>query len=138
MLNPRFALLTGSVLLFLCLSANAQDTPKLVPADSLLAPEGMEVTVWATSPMLQNPTNMDIDHQGRIWVAQAVNYRMFRNKDVVDQDPNGDKIVVLTDTDADGKADKSHVFVQEPTLVAPLGIAVIDKRYHRCVKFVLD
>jgi len=109
-------------------SSPAQDAPQLVPAESLVAPEGMEVTVWATTPMLQNPTNMDVDHLGRIWVAQGVNYRMFRNDDVMQEDNQGDKIVVLTDTDNDGKADKSHVFVQEPDLVAPLGVAVIDNR----------
>ena len=108
--------------------AQAESPARLVPADSLVAPEGMEVTVWATSPMLHNPTNMDIDHLGRVWVAQGVNYRAFRNSELVPPDPKGDKIVVLTDTDADGRADKSHVFVQEPELVSPLGIAVIDNQ----------
>ena len=37
--------------------------------------------------------------------------------------------MVLEDTDGDGRADKStHVFVQEPTLVAPLGMAVIGNK----------
>ncbi|MEM9481253.1 MAG: PVC-type heme-binding CxxCH protein [Verrucomicrobiota bacterium] len=113
---------------FIPVTAFSQDAPTLVPADSLIAHERMEVTVWATTPLLQNPTNMDIDYLGRVWVAQGVNYRMFRNSDTVDPDEKGDKIVVLTDTDKDGKADKSHVFVQEPELVAPLGIAVIDNK----------
>ena len=48
-------------------ASQAEDEPRaLIPAESLLAPEGMEVTVWATSPLLHNPTNMDIDHLGRI------------------------------------------------------------------------
>ena len=106
----------------------AEDSPKLIPADSFVVPEAFEVKVWATTPLLQNPTNMDIDAEGRIWVAQGVNYRAFRNSEVVPPDPQGDKIVVLTDTDEDGKADKSHVFVQETELVAPLGIAVIDNQ----------
>lgn len=71
---------------------------------------------------------MDIDHQGRVWVAQGLNYRLFRNEDVALADEKGDKIVVLTDTDNDGKADKTHTFVQEPELIAPLGIAVIDNK----------
>jgi putative membrane-bound dehydrogenase-like protein len=106
----------------------APSGPTRVPVDSFVVPEGMEVTVWATSPMLRNPTNMDIDHLGRVWVAQGVNYRMFRNSDVYPEDPAGDSIVVLTDSDGDGVADKSHVFVQEPELVAPLGVAVIDNK----------
>lgn len=99
-----------------------------VPADSFVVPEGFEVTLWATSPMFYNPTNMDIDGQGRVWVAEGRNYRMFRNKDVTAFDPKGDRIMVLTDSNGDGKADKSHVFVQEPALVSPLGIAVIDNK----------
>ncbi len=42
----------------------AQSSPRLVPADSFVVPDGMEVSVWATSPMLLNPTNMDTDAAG--------------------------------------------------------------------------
>ena len=45
--------------------------------------------------------------------------------------PKGDRVVVLEDTDGDGRADKSTTFVQEPTLVAPLGIAVHRQQDHR-------
>lgn len=93
--------------------------PQSLPADQLAAPEDLEVTVWATSPMFYNPTNIDTDAQGRIWVAEGVNYRKNR-----DRRPEGDRIVVLEDKDKDGKADSSHVFVQDPELVAPLGISV--------------
>ncbi|MCP5539392.1 MAG: c-type cytochrome [Akkermansiaceae bacterium] len=86
-------------------------------------PEGLEVTLWAQSPMLFNPTNLDVDKDGRIWVAEGVRYRRQH-----DQQPEGDRIVVLEDTDGDGKADESHTFVQEPDLVAPLGVAVIGKQ----------
>ena len=66
---------------------------------------------------------MDIDAQGRIWVTEGVNYRRHK-----DRDAKGDRVVVLEDTDGDGRADTSTVFVQEPTLVAPLGIAVLDNK----------
>lgn len=107
--------------------AEAKPALPYIPADSFVVPEGMEVTVWATSPMFYNPTNMDIDAEGRVWVAEGRNYRVFRNKRAK-LDPKGDRIMVLTDSDGDGKADKSHVFVQEPALVAPLGVAVIDNK----------
>lgn len=100
------------------------DAPaRTVPRDLFVVPEGLEVTVWATSPHLYNPTNLDIDHAGRIWVAEGVRYRKH-----FDRQPEGDRIVVLEDTDGDGKCDKSHTFVQEPLLVAPLGVAVIDNQ----------
>ena len=72
-------------------------------------PEGFEVTLWAASPLLHNPTNIDIDRDGRIWVAEGVRYRSHHARQ-----PEGDRIVVLQDTDGDGKADKTHTFVQEP------------------------
>ena len=83
----------------------------------------LEVTVWAASPLLRNPTNIDIDQHGRIWVAEGVNYRKH-----FDREPAGDRIMVLEDTDGDGKADKSWPFVQEPFLRAPLGVAVIGNK----------
>ncbi len=73
--------------------------------------------------MLYNPTNMDIDHKGRIWVAEGVNYRRKAGRR-----PAGDRIVVLQDTNGDGKADKSHTFVQEKGLECPLGVAVFDNK----------
>jgi hypothetical protein len=42
-----------------------------VPLDIFSVPQGLEVTVWAQSPMLKNPTNIDIDSAGRIWVTRA-------------------------------------------------------------------
>jgi len=91
-------------------------------------PQGFEVKLWAQSPMFYNPTNMDVDYKGRVWVAEGRNYRMFRNRSVSAQDPKGDRIMVLSDTDGDGAADQSHVFVQDPELIAPLGVAVIGNK----------
>jgi hypothetical protein len=36
---------------------------------------GLEVKLWASEPMVTNPTSMAIDERGRIWVSEAVNYR---------------------------------------------------------------
>lgn len=101
----------------------AEQKPTFVPTDHFAVPEGLEVTVWATSPMLFNPTNLDTDEAGRIWVAEGVNYRSHAGRR-----PEGDRIMVLEDTDGDGKADKSHVFVQEKFLEAPLGVAVMGNK----------
>ena len=37
---------------------------------------GLEATLWAAEPMLVNPTNIDIDSRGRVWVAEGLNYRL--------------------------------------------------------------
>ncbi|MCM8525693.1 MAG: NPCBM/NEW2 domain-containing protein, partial [Lentisphaeraceae bacterium] len=102
------------------LNGNVSD--KFVPTKLFNVPEGLEVTIWATSPMLSNPTNIDVDSQGRIWVAEGMNYRGSRlSKD-------GDRIVVLEDKDGDGKAESSHTFVQDKELVSPLGVAVVGNK----------
>ncbi len=97
--------------------------PALVPQELFSVPDDLEVTVWATSPMLFNPTNMDFDTQGRLYVAEGVNYRGKG-----DRRPGGDRIVVLEDTTGSGRADKATVFVQDPNLAAPLGVAVLDNQ----------
>jgi len=107
----------------LAVTLSAQSAPTAVPTTLFTVPAGLEATLWAQAPMLRNPTNMDIDRDGRIWVTEGVNYRRHAGRD-----PQGDRVVVLEDTDGDGIADSSHVFVQEPLLVTPLGIAVIDNQ----------
>src|SRR5436190_1951756 len=101
----------------------ATPPPVRVPLELFKLPEGLEITLWATTPMLHNPTNMDIDKDGRIWVAEGVRYRSHHARQ-----PEGDRIVVLQDTNGDGKADSTHTFVQEPGLIAPLGVSVIDNK----------
>ncbi len=121
-MNTRLTLLTALLLAPLS-HALDQSPPASVPVGHLKVPDDLEITVWATSPMLFNPTNMDTDAAGRIWVAEGVNYRKHATRR-----PEGDRIMVLEDTDGDGKADKSHCFVQEKALVAPLGMSVLDNK----------
>lgn len=96
--------------------------------------DDLQAVLWAESPMLFNPTNVDVDARGRIWVTEAVNYRNYNNDSTAfPHAPRGDRVVILEDTDNDGKADKSTVFVQDRDLVSPLGIAVIgNKVYVSC------
>jgi putative membrane-bound dehydrogenase-like protein len=94
-----------------------------VPLALFKVPDGFEVTLWAGADLVRNPTNIDVDKDGRIWVAEGVRYRTHHARQ-----PAGDRIVVLQDSNGDGRADASHTFVQEPALVAPLGVAVIDNK----------
>jgi putative membrane-bound dehydrogenase-like protein len=95
----------------------------------LYLPGDLKVELWAESPMFYNPTNMDVDLKGRIWVTEAVNYRNFNNDSIKDlHHANGDRVIILEDTDKDGKADKSTVFVEDRDLVSPLGIAVVGNK----------
>ena len=95
-----------------------------IPLNLFQVPAGLEVTLWARSPMLANPTNLDIDAQGRIWVTEGVNYRVYNKGGK--RRPEGDRVVVLSDTTGAGKADAVHTFVQDAGWTSPLGIAVFD------------
>ena len=104
----------------------SQTTPQDTVA-SLRVADGLEITLWAAEPDVINPTNLDIDERGRIWITEAVNYRrrLFQQADYRDE---GDRITILEDTDGDGRADKVKVFDQDPRLRSPLGIAVLGDR----------
>ena len=119
----------GLILSFLVLVATGTAPAGQVPADRFTLPDDLEVTLWAESPMFFNPTNIDVDARGRIWVAEAVNYRNFNTAKAKPlSHPAGDRIVILSDTDGDGRADSAKTFVQDEDLRAPLGIAVIGNR----------
>lgn len=111
-----------SIILLFGGSLVAQEKNLSVPVSDIQVPDNLEITLWAKSPMLRNPTNMDTDSEGRIWVAEAVNYRREIHQ------PEGDRIVVLEDTDGDGSADSSHTFIQDPELISPLGISIFDNK----------
>jgi len=95
----------------------------------VVADDRLDLTLFASEPMMSNPTNMDIDDRGRIWIAEAYNYRMDLNP----RNPTkaeGDRILILEDTNGDGVADESKVFYQGNDINAALGIAVFgDKVY---------
>jgi putative membrane-bound dehydrogenase-like protein len=82
--------------------------------------DGSEVELFASEPMVTNPTNISVDHLGRVWVCEAYNYDVPPDQ----SDPKGDRIIVLEDTDHDGKADKRTVFYQGTDITTPLGIFV--------------
>ena len=87
------------------------------------------MTLWASEPDVINPTNIDIDERGRVWVLEAVNYRVgWGGADPLDFRPAGDRITILEDTDGDGVADKTKVFDQRADLRSPLGIAVLGNK----------
>jgi putative membrane-bound dehydrogenase-like protein len=88
--------------------------------------DGLEANLFASEPMITNPTNIDIDHKGRVWVLEAYNYRPAITGNPTHAE--GDRILILEDTNGDGKADASKVFYQGPEVAAPLGILVMGNR----------
>jgi putative heme-binding domain-containing protein len=89
--------------------AKAQALP-----DFELSPE-LEVSLYAENPDLAKPIQMNFDPQGRLWVASSSVYPQIQPGQTAN-----DKIVILEDTDHDGKVDKSTVFAEG--LLIPTGI----------------
>ena len=69
---------------------------------------GLEVKLFASEkefPELVNPVQLAVDTKGRLWVAAWKNYPHWQPKTPMD-----DTLLILEDTDRDGKADKRTVF----------------------------
>ena len=107
--------------LFDSLSNDDKRDPKYAVGSLNIAP-GLEATLFAAEPMLTNPTNIDVDARGRVWVCEAYNYRPAITGNPTHKE--GDRIMILEDTNGDGKADVSKVFYQDPSIESPLGIWV--------------
>lgn len=90
-------------------------------------PDDLDVTLFASEPMLVNPTNIDIDEKGRVWVCEGYNYRHSLHPDNP-YNKEGDRIVIMEDTDGDGKADKETIFYQGEDINSALGIAVLGNK----------
>ena len=84
---------------------------------------GLKTETFAAEPMLLSPSSIDVDHLGRVWVAEIVNYRSHSGKR-----DTGDRILVLEDTDKDGKADKQTVFYEGKDIISPHGVTVLGNR----------
>ena len=105
------------------------DAQKHLPENALkglTVAKDLEVHTYATEPMLKNPTDIDVDERGRVWVNEAYNYRPAINGNPVNA--LGDRIMILEDTNGDGKADTAKVFYQSPELDAPLGICMLGNK----------
>lgn len=104
-------------------AAHAQLPPEKA-LQSFKVSDGLELSLWASEPLFVNPTCMDIDHKGRVWICESINYRQKLRGDKKMRRPEGDRILILDDTKGAGKADNVTVFYQAPEIHSPLGIAV--------------
>ncbi len=88
------------------------------------AADGLSASLFASEPHIQNPTNIDIDPRGRIWATENVNYRSgLKPWGILREE--GDRVVILEDTNGDGEADSEKTFWQSRELFNALGICVL-------------
>ncbi len=90
--------------------------------------DGYKIELFASEkefPDLANPVQMSFDNKGRLWVGVMPTYPHYKPGD---HKPN-DKLIILEDTNNDGKADKQTTFVDNLHLTigfefAPEGVYV--------------
>ena len=78
-------------------------------------PEGFSIKVFAAEPDIVQPIAFSIDDRGRLWVCENLSYPDWK--------PEGnDRIVILEDTDGDGKFDKKTLFYDKLNNVSAIEI----------------
>lgn len=88
-------------------------------ASSMTLLDGFVADVWAAEPMMTQPMAFCWDDRGRLWIAENKDYEArgegFSNS-------GKSRILILEDTDGDGKADSRKVFLEG--IAFPAAIAV--------------
>jgi mono/diheme cytochrome c family protein/glucose/arabinose dehydrogenase len=104
----------------------AEDSPPVSPEEALkrfYMPPGYRVELVASEPLVQDPVMIDWDGDGRMWAVEMPGYMPDINAKG-ELEPIG-KIVVLEDTNSDGRMDKRTVF--QDGLVLARWLKVLDR-----------
>ncbi|MEQ1691963.1 MAG: dehydrogenase, partial [Gemmatimonas sp.] len=119
--------LTGAwLLLSACDRGPAPVAPVYTPKQALATfklPPGYSIELVAAEPLVHDPVAIDFDADGRMYVVEMSGY-MPSVSGEGEHVPNG-KIVVLEDTDDDGRIDRRTVFLD--SLVLPRTVAVLEQ-----------
>ncbi len=106
----------------------------------MVMPDGFHAEVFACEPMIRQPLSVNFDDRGRAWVIEYLQYptpaglkpvtvdqylrtEYDRVPEAPPKGPRGlDRITILEDTDGDGRADASKIFVDGLNLASGLAI----------------
>ena len=101
-------------------------SPALSPEDALktfFMPPGYRVELVASEPLIQEPVAIDWDTEGRLWAVEMPGF-MANITGSNEHEPIG-RVVVLEDTNGDGRMDKRTVFADG--LVLARSLKVLDR-----------
>ena len=107
------------------------DTPTLPPVDhvrhaglsaadaarAMTVPKGFSVKLAASEPDVVRPIAFAMDDRARLWVAEAHTY-----PERAAEDAGRDRILILEDTDGDGRLDSRKVFIENLNLVSGIEV----------------
>jgi putative membrane-bound dehydrogenase-like protein len=93
---------------------------------ALVAKKGLTIDLVAAEPLIASPVAIDFGPDGRLWVAEMVDYPSGTKGDF---QPGG-RVAVLEDTDGDGVYDKATVFLDK--IPFPTGLTVWRKGVLIC------
>ena len=102
-------------------------SPPLPPTEAVKTfylPPGYRMELVASEPLVQNPTAIDWDPGGRLWVVEMTGFVRDLEAPEPNLDPTG-RVVVLEDTNRDGRMDKRTVFADR--LILPRAVKVLER-----------
>lgn len=131
-------LMVLSIIVFECTSHENDQKPVfnphpspayLSPEESLKSmylPKGYHMELVASEPMIQDPVAITWDGNGRMYVAEMLTY--MKDADATGERLPWSRIMLLEDTDNDGKMDKSSIFVDSlllPRMMQSVGNSLL-------------
>jgi putative membrane-bound dehydrogenase-like protein len=96
------------------LPLEVQDSMKFIQT-----PAEFSVELFASEPDIVKPISFNFDERGRLWLIETVDYP---NK-ILSGQPGDDRIKILEDTNADGRADKFTIFADRLNIPTSLMFA---------------
>jgi mono/diheme cytochrome c family protein/glucose/arabinose dehydrogenase len=104
----------------------SKESPPLAPGDALKTfymPPGYHLELVASEPQIQEPVAIDWDTSGRLWAVEMPGF-MADLAGSNEHDPIG-RVVVLEDTNHDGRMDRRTVFADK--MVLARSVKVLDR-----------
>lgn len=85
--------------------------PPVEAARKMTLPPGFQATLFAGEPDVVQPIAFTTDDRGRLWVVEGLSYPKWHKKG----ETGNDRVVILEDTNGDGKFDSRKVFFDKGT-----------------------